>query len=507
MAGCSPVVWDTNTIRTTRILRYGVALLEALQFRGSQPKLLRALDETEWRGLLALCDASQLTLLFGHLCRPDLPDWVRNRIDRNYLDNSYRFERLKAATLEIADLLTQRSIDFTLLKGFAHSPDLTPDPRLRTQGDIDLWCLPDQILSAKDALLDLHYRPIAASKSRHLDPMMRDTEWEWRGDYFARDLPIPVDLHYKLWDEEMERIPGPEEDRVWNRRCSLSRVDTVLPVLEPADAVAFAALHVMMHLLHGDVRLQRVWELAYVLHTREMDEPFWSRWQSLHPAPTRRVQTVAFLLADYWFACGFPEAIREEAETLSPDVVLWVRHYGLSPIEALFVPNKSELWLNLCLVDSFTDKARVLSRRLLPIGAAKPRIEAESRQEEHKSNKAVFRSAILKRASHHARTLPVSCAQGMRWWWLRQGLGSEFFKFLLSSVLFDFGEFIFFLLYNLYLLDRGFKEAFLGEVAAAVTAGTFVAVLPAAALTRRIGLRNAVLLAIAGTAAATTLRA
>lgn len=412
---CYPTLWDINILRQMRIPRYAVALLGALQFSNPQFHLLRSLNETEWCALLALCDTSQLTLLVGFLCRTALPGWVGERIDRNYLDYSYRFERLKAATLEIAGLLRQYSVDFTLLKGLTHSPALTPDPRLRAQGDIDLWCLPDRVARANDALLRLGYRPIAKAGGRHLDPMIREAEAEWRGDYFARDLPIPVDLHYKLWDGEMECIPGPREDDFWNRRTSISMGDIAVPILEPADALAFAALHVMMHLLHGDVRLQRVWELGFVLHAHSQEVSLWRRWKAWQPSPARRVQTIAFLLADYWFACGIPDVIQEEAEMLSSDVHLWLRHYGLSPIESLFAPNKSELWLNLSLVSSTAGKARVLFRRLLPAGAAKQNLLTQS----------TLKKALLRRFGYHARMLPVTCAQGCKWWWLRQRSGRD----------------------------------------------------------------------------------
>jgi predicted MFS family arabinose efflux permease len=501
-------VLDTERFQNSRIPPYAIALLESLQFSGANRKGLEVLGDSEWTKLLALCDASQLTLLLGHFCRPFLPDWVRARIDRNYSDNADRFDRLSAAVFEISDCLRDQSIDFALLKGFAHSPDLTPDPLLRAQGDIDIWCLPDRILEAKNALSDLGYRAISKSKGRHLDPMVRDTDWEWRGDYFAPDLPIPVDLHYQLWDAEMEYIPGPQENEFWVRRCSALIGNRKIPVLASADAVAFAALHVMMHLLHGDVRLQRVWELAYVLENRSRDEQFWLHWQSLYSPEIRQLQVTAFLLSERWFGCALPDLIIEEAARISPDVSLWIRQYGLSPVEALFVPNKAELWLNLCFLNSFSDKARVFSRRLLPLSAAKQNATTRSKQDPRKAKNEFLRAKFLmRRAAVHAFTLPSTCIHGLKWWWLRQRLGRDFLVFLLSSVLFDFGEFIFFLLYNLYLIDRGYTEKFLGQVTAAVTAGTFLAVLPAAAIARRIGLKKTVMIAILGTATATTLRA
>ncbi len=491
----------------TRIPKHGIALLGALRFSSPECELLEQLDTSEWNRLLALCDAGQLTLLLGHLCRPFLPDWVRARIDRNCSDNAHRFGRLQAAAFEISDALNERSIEFALLKGFAHSPDLSPDPLLRAQGDIDLWCLPDQVFEARDALSDLGYRPACKSKGRHLDPMIRETDWEWRGDYFARDLPIPVDLHYCLWDAEMEHIPGPPEKELWQRRVRVEMDGHFIPTLDPVDALSFAALHVMMHLFHGDLRLERVWELAYALSNRSPDDEFWLPWQSRHSAESRQLQLIPLLLADQWFGCGLPDLIREKTEEMSPDVMLWVRKYGLSPVEALFLPNKDELWLNLCFLRSLRDKALVFSRRLLPLGAAVITL-GENRPSAREAKQRTQRSRFsLQRVRHHVRAIPSTCVGALKWWWLRQELGSNFWTFLLASVLFDFGEFIFFLLYNLYLLDLGHTEKFLGQLAAAVTAGTFAAILPAAAVTRRVGLRNAVIIAIVGTALATTLRA
>ncbi len=508
-SGTSPLLLSTRDGEgRTQIPRYGIALLRAIRFSGADRKALKYLSDSEWASLLRICDSSQLTLLLGHLCRPFLPEWVRDRIDRNYADNTNRFERLKAATFEISDCLGERAIEFALLKGFVHSPALTPDPLLRAQGDIDIWCRPERVLDARDALSGLGYRAIGKSSGRHLDPMIRETDWEWRGDYFARDLPIPVDLHHKLWDEGLERLPGPVEDEIWARRSSAAIDGRVIPALAPEDAVAFAALHVMMHLLHGDLRLQRAWELAYVLKDRSCDEGFWLRWQNMHGPKTREIQVVAFVLSDHWFGGGLPNLIEEEARRLSPDVLLWIERYALSPIEALFSPNKDELWLNLSLLSSFKDKAHVFWRRLLPLRATEQRLAADTNQATQRSKRQSSRVKFLAaRAVYHARTLLPTCLRGLKWWWLRQRLGRDFLNFLLASVLFDFGEFIFFLLYNLYLLDRGYTEKFLGQVSAALTMGTFVAVLPAAALTRRLGLRQAVIIAIFGTTTATALRA
>jgi len=69
-------------------------------------------------------------------------------------------------------------------------------------------------------------------------------------------------------------------------------------------------------------------------------------------------------------------------------------------------------------------------------------------------------------------------------------LGSQFWTFLAAAVLYNFAQFVFVLLYNLRLLDLGFREDFLGVVSSAGTMGCVLGAIPAAALVRRFGLRS-----------------
>lgn len=75
-------------------------------------------------------------------------------------------------------------------------------------------------------------------------------------------------------------------------------------------------------------------------------------------------------------------------------------------------------------------------------------------------------------------------------WWGDKNLGREFWKLLATSFLFDSGMFIYFLLYNLYLLDHGFRENFLGWIASAAACGTIAGSLPGGFFTQRFGLRR-----------------
>ena len=139
---------------------YAKALLQLLHFEHRDGSGLGRLNDCEWRQLLELCDESQLTLILGDLGRSFLPLWVKARIQRNAASNAVRFERLMLATVEIARWLTANSIEFALLKGHTHTPAFTVDPLLRAQNDIDIWCLPGEVLRARDVLIRHGYRHV-----------------------------------------------------------------------------------------------------------------------------------------------------------------------------------------------------------------------------------------------------------------------------------------------------------------------------------------------------------
>ena len=404
-----------------RLPRYAIAVLEALQFSGANQERLQSLSESEWKAALAFCDSARLTLTLGRYCAAALPDWVRLRIARNYSGNALRFAALKTALLEIADCFAARDLDFVLLKGFAHSPDFTPDPLLRAQTDLDVWCMPESVFAARDLMLGLGYIPVAPSHGRHLAPMVRQANWQWRNDYFAPDLPMPVEIHHALWDEKMERIPGLPERDFWNRRIPWSMDGRLLKVLAPPDALAFASLHLLMHVLHGDLVLHRAWEIAHFLDRRASDSAFWEEWRKLHRPSLRMLQALVFALASEWFACALPPPIREEFEAFPTAIKLWLRQFGWSPVEALFAPNKDELWLNLCLLSSPRDRARVFVRRLAPMSFPGS-VRAKSNATKVPTNyKKPLRMAIS-RGVHHLLAFLPTLLTGVKWYWMRTAL-------------------------------------------------------------------------------------
>jgi MFS family permease len=80
------------------------------------------------------------------------------------------------------------------------------------------------------------------------------------------------------------------------------------------------------------------------------------------------------------------------------------------------------------------------------------------------------------------------------------GFTRHYWTFLCAENLYDIGLYIFVLLYNLYLLDLGYREDFLGWISSAMSAGSIVGALPGAALVRKLGLKRTVIRASAGVA-------
>ena len=338
--------------------------------------------------------------------------------------------------------------------------------------------------------------------------MIRKTGWTFHGDFFDPEIPGCVDLHYRFWDPETERFDAPGISHFWERRMKQDGI----PVLDGPDRLAYASLHMLRHLFRPALRPLHVYELAYFLETRSADDAFWARWRDLHPAPLRRLQAIAFRLAESWFGCSMAQAPAEEVERLHPDILLWFERYAASPIEAGFRPNKHELWLHLALLDSSRDRRDVFLRRVFPAslpGAVEPQhVPDDQVTLAMRVRRGVrYVTYVGERFLHHARSLPPIVAHGLIWkspiWRLR----APFWAFLVCSTFVNCGGYLFLLLYNLYLLDLGYRENVLGLVASAFAAGNLAGVLPAAGLAHRVGLKKTLLVCIAGSAAVYLLRA
>ena len=345
-----------QSLETSGVPRGILGVLEALQFEGARTSRLHGLGVDEWQMLLSWCDRRQLTLMLPEYCGDALPIWVQERISGTTVDFEKRLLDLKADLFEIARSLGGRGLEFVVLKGITHAPTLTPSALWRAQGDIDLWLNGESVYDAQDALIALGYVSTSSGGPRHLAPFVRPIEWQWRGN--LAEVPVGIELHHTLWSRNAEYINISGQHEFWERRETRFFDGHALDVLRREDLLAFAAVHLFLHLIHGDLPLQRSWEIANFLHYSANDEPFWNNWKQLQPPDLRQIQTVVFAIVNEWFACRLPECV-EEAELHLPDNVrLWLDRFALSPLKSQFRPNKDDLWLHLALIDSFREKVQ-----------------------------------------------------------------------------------------------------------------------------------------------------
>jgi predicted MFS family arabinose efflux permease len=434
------------------------------------------------------------------------PAWVNERVARNREANVTRLAKLRQALDEMGAALDRERIDFIVLKGFALGPDWHPDASLRSQYDVDLYCAPETVHAARKVIAELGYEAFdeqSTLPTDHLPMMVRKTGWVWRGDFFDTEIPPAVDLHFQFWDRETEGIDAPGVEQFWTRRQGQA--------LHPVDVVGYAGLHLLRHLLRGNVRPYHVYELAWFLNQRAGDDGFWIDWQSMHDDRLRRLEAISFRLAQSWFGgCASP-VVEEEIKRLPDSVAAWFDQFARSPIDGLFEANKDELWLHLALLETGKQKRRVLLRKLMPTKLPPP-IEIEWLPEGQKTawmklrRHARYAGHVVARAVHHARALAPTVWRGWQWSRRKESLPRAFWLFLGSACVFNFGVFLVVLLYNLYVLDLGFREDFIGKISSLQTAGSIVATLPAAWVAQRIGLRKALLACFACYAVATSIR-
>jgi hypothetical protein len=183
-----------------------------------------------------------------------------------------------------------------------------------------------------------------------------------------------------------------------------------LPVLHPVDGLGYTALHVLRHLLRGNVTAGQVYELAGILDRHAGNDEFWALWRAWHSPQLQRLEAVAFDLAKAWFGCATPLPGPSER---------WFREFAWSPLAAQFRANKDELWLHLDLLESAADRWCVARRRLLPSRLPGP-VDAvylpEMSWRRRWTKRLRYGAYVTGRMWHHTSTLPRTLGAGVHWW-------------------------------------------------------------------------------------------
>ncbi len=433
---------------------YFPALLEALQFRNADLEPMRQLDPTEWNELLFFSDRAHLTLLLSQLSSDVLPGWVASRIQKNLSDNTKRIEHIKTLYQEAEYALRGANAEHIVIKGFTQYPDYVKSPNLRAQSDIDLFCPPQAILPARDALLRLGYKPKPAPKyatADHFPPMLREGGWRWRGNPFDPEMPPAINLHYCLWNEQTTRLRIPQLDAFWYRRVTREMGGFAFPVLDPIDHIGLCSLHVLRGLLRSDWVIHDVYEVAYFLNAHAHDHRLWKNWRESHSDSLRSLEAISFSLARRWFGCNVAVEAEEQILALPLPIQQWFDCFCSSPLEGMFAPSRDGVWLHLGLLASSGAKLSVLRKTLLPVGIPSMAVgqsgfsanckPPQARSKYRPVNYAIY---VSQRADDFLHALFHGMSSGIRYWRSHRKFGPPFWKFFAAACFWSLGFSIFF---------------------------------------------------------------
>ncbi len=484
------------------------SLFRALRFQGPDLEALRKITDAEWERILSTWSTARImtSYLPGH--RNELPNWVGKKVDQYRADTAQRFQKIKRAYSTVASELERSGADHVVIKGFSLSPGYTEHPALRPQGDIDLYCLPESVPRAQQVLLDLGYLPVTHQPEGlkdQLPTMMPSVAWAPGSNIFDPEMPIGFEIHFRFWDENFMRFRVDGLDDFWNRRITRQIDGLTFPSLHPADNLGYTALNVLRDLLQGMPSLEQVHGVARFLHTQSNEEQFWDSWQSLHGPSLRRLEAMCFQLATDWFGCKVAPEVQEEMDRLSPAIQVWFRETSRPGFYPRSGQAKDGAWLHVLLLESLRDKADVLRETIFRVGTPPEVAQSDPSNTNPPSFKPKRRLAnivrraltyptwVVSRSAVRVAKFPSFFRLGFKIWFSRYNLGKGFWSFFASSFFFDLGMFVFFVLYNLYLLDRGVKENVVGLITSASAIGGIVGAIPAGLLAHRFGLRKALL--------------
>ena len=396
-----------------------LTVLRSLSLGEDRRSDLRGIPDAEWRRLLELTDRSQLTLPLAVRCRQELPAWVQDRLAGNLQNNALRHDRILESYKDVARVLSSKGVDFMILKGFAQWPHYCHDLRERPQYDLDLYCPPDAIEPALEAIQSLGYEPFgrkARTATDHLPPMIRMTGWRPNGDYYDTEMPLTIELHFRFWDEETERFGVDSADSFWERRVKRDIRGLSVPTLNAYDGLSYTTWHLVRHLVRGDVRAYHVYELAHFLQRTADDDLFWRHWQRRKSSTL--AEAIAFRLAVDWFECPAHPLVQELCQALPASIRRWFDLFAFSPLKALEHPNKDELFLHWCLVKGWPARLQIAKQRLLPVRFNPVIVDAHVPAPDWRLRlkRRVFGTWFMaRRAFHHVRTLAPVMWNGVRW--------------------------------------------------------------------------------------------
>ena len=339
---------------------------------------LAAFGRTDWEHALEWLDRSGVSLWFWDRlkelgARDAVPPEIAARLERNFVDHTSRVASMAEEFDFINRLIAKSGVEYAVLKGFALTPDYTPDARLRIAYDYD-YLLPaesmERIAQAfrKAGYIQRHERVDHPVVYLHCSHTLRMPSR--RDDLYSAALPRAVELHTRLWEPETLKIPLPLPVDFLARKRLRTWQGLRFYSLAEEDELIFQVLHAFRHILECWCRLYSFLEIAYFLEHRRADSVFWKRFieRIRVSPPLAEMAGVVFSLAGGMFGTAVPDIIDADLiRTLRYPLHHWVHRYGYASALANFADNKYSLLLYREFVPDDNAWREIRRRRLFPL--------------------------------------------------------------------------------------------------------------------------------------------
>jgi len=316
------------------------------------------------------------------------------------------------------------------------------DPHLRSQSDIDLYCPAHVIETAQSALRSIDYRPSTNVDYRdadHLPAMVRQGDWQWRGNAFDPEMPLSIELHFCLWNENVSLLQVPGMDAFWERRTTRTIDGVSFPCLNSVDHLGYFSLHILRNILSRDWVVNHVLELATFLESKAEDDSFWADWLAQHDAPLRQYEAIAFYYARAWFGCRLHQHAENQIESLPPSQRSFLHQFAGAAMELMFVPNKDSIWLHMDIARSVGAKISLFKRLLIPTRISPmggPAVTIRNRRQTDLDRAHPVRQYLeylSSRTAAYSRLSLMTLVRGLRWRFGHHRFAREFWIFLIAS--------------------------------------------------------------------------
>jgi hypothetical protein len=279
----------------------------------------------EWNDLLSALRSHWITPLLywkvGHLpyeLRP--PEYITAQMRHAFMWSRARCFKMERQLRVIIAAFNRAGISVLVLKGPGLARSVYPDPATRPGSDLDLLVCPEQMIHARETLIDLGYKCLE-NRFETFRNFHRDEEFIHKED---SDNNICVEIHWALsmfsgskWKVDINEI--------FSRSVKIDTPGLSFKILHPVDNLIHASLHMLIG--HSqDVRLIWIYDCALLARHLTLTDDWEMLIQNSKARETHIVLKNALKMAQLWSNLKIPVRFRDlylKPETSDIEDIAW----------------------------------------------------------------------------------------------------------------------------------------------------------------------------------------